>query len=313
MAKALHYGCLAGDAALRLHAPCAAIEHFTRSLQAAYHVTGSQPGLRVGRAARGGGGDPLSPACPGARHLGDFERARADLETALRLARAPTTVGRSGSPARSGITLAGARLRPGGRISSPGGRSGEDAGRRAVRGLAVSTSLATGWPTSARAPEAAAAHEEALTLFAALGDDQGTAETLDLLAIGTWLCFGDGPRAVALLERAAELYRTLGDVHGLISSHVHQAAFSQPLEIAPLFPPLRTNDDQLHTLMEALHWHGKSTGRQGRPTPSTGWAGRCLVAVSSARRSSMQGRRYGWQLRSTISNGWRHPMASPVC
>ena len=54
------------------------------------------------------------------------------------------------------------------------------------------------------------AHEEALTLFAALSDDQGTAETLDLLAIGTWLGFGDGPRAVALLERAAELYRALG-------------------------------------------------------------------------------------------------------
>ncbi len=82
--KALSHGGAAGAHARRLHAPYAAIEHFSRALDAAAHL-----------AAAGGGCAELSRAAVAALHrdrgrayetVGDFDRARAGYEVAADLA-----------------------------------------------------------------------------------------------------------------------------------------------------------------------------------------------------------------------------------
>ena len=72
--KALEYGQRAGEQAQALYAPQAAIEHFTRALDAARQLSLTPP-VSLYR-ARGLAYETL----------GDFERARADHETALQLA-----------------------------------------------------------------------------------------------------------------------------------------------------------------------------------------------------------------------------------
>ena len=72
--KALEYAQRAGEQAQTLYAPRTAIEQFTRALEAAHHLSHTPP-LTLYR-ARGLAYETL----------GDFERARADHETALQLA-----------------------------------------------------------------------------------------------------------------------------------------------------------------------------------------------------------------------------------
>jgi predicted ATPase len=75
--KALDYARRAGEQAQSLYAPRAAVEQFTRALAAAHHLA-QAPSLTPLYRLRGLAYDTL----------GEFEQARADLETALELARA---------------------------------------------------------------------------------------------------------------------------------------------------------------------------------------------------------------------------------
>src|SRR5206468_6093580 len=75
-AKALEYGRRAGERARALYAPRAAVEHFTRALDAARHLS-VEPAAGLWR-ERGQAFEVL----------GDFEQARADHERALAAAHA---------------------------------------------------------------------------------------------------------------------------------------------------------------------------------------------------------------------------------
>ena len=109
-------------------------------------------------------------------------------------------------------------------------RDYSEAGQYAERALAVarasgdpvmvarSLNRLGNWQLNREAPrEAIARHQEALHLLEGLGDDQGIAETLDLLGIATTLG-ADFKGATGWYARAVPLWRQIGDRQGLVAS-----------------------------------------------------------------------------------------------
>ncbi|MGD9889827.1 MAG: AAA family ATPase [Dehalococcoidia bacterium] len=214
--KALVYARRAGEQALRLYAPQIAVEQFSRSLDAARRLTSEQgdegqelitalrPGLFLGRGRA-------------YETLGDFDRAKADYESAVDLAGAARN-DRTQWTALIDLGLLWA------------GRDYAEAGRRFEAALALARS--TGDPAliahslnrvgnqqvNAVEPwDALSLHREALSLFENLDDRRGIATTLDLLGVASFLS-ADLPASVSYLERAAALFREMDDRHGLASS-----------------------------------------------------------------------------------------------
>lgn len=213
--KARAYAQRAGERAQRLYAPRAAVEHFTRALQAAQHL--AQTAGREGppQAAL------ISPhRARGQAHemLGEFERALADYEAAVKLARA----------------TADARAEWQGLLDLDRiwvGRDYVRAGAYCQRALDLARALAEpallaqtlnrvgNWRTNTAdaAWEALPLHEEALSIFEALGDRGGIAATLRLLGMASYRgC--DLPRSTAYFERAVAVFRELDDRRGLVFS-----------------------------------------------------------------------------------------------
>lgn len=254
-AQALTYGRRAGEAAQRLHAPRTAIEHFTRALEAAHRLTGPRPPSLSPRANFDAAAVPADLFVErGEAHaiVGDFERARSDYETALELARAADdrraewralmALGRhwaerdyerTGDYFRRATDLAQALA---------------DAVLRA-RSL---NSLGNWLANVGRPDEALRAHRQALALVEAQGDDRALAETLDLLGMAYGIADGDTIAAADHFARAADRFRALGDVLGLISSLTSFAVYTCPGNDETLFHPLGSRDDCAQTLDEAL-------------------------------------------------------------
>ena len=204
-AKALDYARRAGEKAQALHAPRAVIEHFTRGLAAAERL--QQPPSRA----------PLYRA-RGLAHeiLGDFEPARADLESALEVARgageraaewqalvdlgklwASRNYAQTGTYFQSALDLAGTLDNP--------------------TTLAHSLNRMGNWRINAEQPlEATRCHQEALAIFQSLNDQRGLAQTFDLLAV-TGTIGGDFVQSTAYNKQAAALFQGLDDRQGLSS------------------------------------------------------------------------------------------------
>ncbi len=203
--KALEYGQRAGEQAQTLYAPQAAIEHFTRALDAAHHGS-FEPSVSLYR-ARGLAYETL----------GDFKRARADQETVLQLA---NLAGDRHSEWRALLDL--------GLLWA--GRDYAQAGTNYQQALAVARTLddaATlahslnrlgNWYLNAEHPqEALRCHREALAMFGGLHDRHGLAETLDLLGIASYLN-GDLLQSAAYYEQAIAHFRELGERERLPNS-----------------------------------------------------------------------------------------------
>lgn len=211
--KALAYAHKAGEQALDLQAPLAAVEHFTHALTAMQHLTASspdQPGTAVAiqlHSARGLAHETL----------GDFTAARTDLETALLLAQgagdrqaewqallalgelwASRDYGPTRDYLQQALTLAQSLNQP--------------------TILARSLNRMGNWHLNAEQYSAAIRyHQEALAICQAANDEQGVAMTFDLLG-ATYLMFGDLVQAVIHLEQAAARFRRLGDRRSLAST-----------------------------------------------------------------------------------------------
>jgi DNA-binding CsgD family transcriptional regulator len=214
--KALDYGRAAGERAQRLHAPDAAVSHFTRALEAGAHLLeaagprGSpalERTLTTIRRARGTAFETL----------GHVEQARDDFETTLAVARriadpvlewhslvdlgqlwAASDYARSGAVLTAALELA---------------RRLDDA-----RLIAHSLNRVGNWRVNTGDPrEALPLHREALAIFERLGDRPGIATTLDLLGMASYLS-ADLQGAVASYERAAALFAELDDRPGLVTS-----------------------------------------------------------------------------------------------
>ena len=237
--KAAEYGQRAGERALILYAPRAAVEHLTRTLDALSHL-GSTPSATVLR-ARGQAYETI----------GEFERARADYEQALLIARE---------------TLDG--LMEWQSLLDIGfwwvGRDYAQAGEWFRRSLDLAQGLADpklharslnrvgNWlVNTGRAEEGLHAHQEALAIFEALHDPQGTAETFDLLGMANGI-YGDTVKAIEQYERAIALLRDLSDQQGLISSLTSRVSYASPFSVETTYSVCEHLEPCSRDITEAL-------------------------------------------------------------
>lgn len=198
----------AGEEAMRLYAPQAAIEHFTRALEAAQR-SAITPARRLYRVYRARG--------RAYETVGDFESAQNDFQRALEGAqtrgdrhskwRALQDLGflwtsrdhtRAGDYFREALALAQ-------NIGEP-------------NTLARSLNRVGNWHANIEQPaEALGFHQKALAIFEELAERPGQADTLDLLGIACYMA-GDMQQSLAYYERAVALFREMDNRRGLVSS-----------------------------------------------------------------------------------------------
>ncbi len=203
--KAFYYGQLAGEKAQALYAPRAAIEQFTQALHTTQHMT-ILPSTTLYR-RRGQAYETL----------GNFEQAQSDYQRALDIARRTHD---GAAEWQSDIDLGFLWT-----VSDY-----EQAGTFFHRAIELARTLDDpkleahslnrmgNWHLNIEQPlEALRYHREALTIFEKLQDQQGIAETLDLLGMTSYLG-GDLVQGTTYYEQAIALFHKLDDRHGLTSS-----------------------------------------------------------------------------------------------
>jgi DNA-binding NarL/FixJ family response regulator len=245
--RTLEYARAAGERAAAMHAPSAAIEHFSHALEAS-----AERRLPVPLAIVRGRGQAYET-------VGAFDQARSDFEMLLHAARA--AVDRS-AEWQALLDLAFVW-------------SARDYARSRTyldEALAIAQTLDDplplahtlnrlgNWFMNADAPhEAASHHEQALSVFERLDDLPGTASTLDLLGLAQALC-GARQRAATHYERAVQLFRQLGDRRGLASALAMLSWLGQtdPSEtiVAPtaLAAEAERNSEEAIDLTRAIGW-----------------------------------------------------------
>jgi DNA-binding CsgD family transcriptional regulator/tetratricopeptide (TPR) repeat protein len=203
--KALEYARRAGERAQVLHAPSAAVEHFTRALEAARHLAASPP-IAVHR-VRGLAYETL----------GEFDLARADHEAALAAAGAAgDRWGEWHALLDLGLLWAGRDYAQTGEFYRRALALARQAGDAAM--LAHSLNRSGNWHLNVGEPQQAGhQHREALQLFRAAGNAQGVAQTEDLLGMTTFM-YGNLVESRAHYERAIALFEDLGDRQALASA-----------------------------------------------------------------------------------------------
>ena len=238
-AKALEYEQRAGERALALYAPRAAIEHLTHALDAAYQLHVTPPGKVYH--ARGQAYETL----------GEFDRARSDYERALDTAHTAS----DGSMEWQSMMALGFLWteRDYAQAGEWFNKALDQASRQASPILrARSLNRLGNWQgNTGRIEEGLQAHQEALRIFEEQHNTQGMAETLDLLGI-TYGMRGDRVKAVEQLGQAIALFRTLGDTQSLISSLGMRAVQSMPGSSETTFCPLRTRNECVQDASESL-------------------------------------------------------------
>ncbi|MDI6696229.1 MAG: AAA family ATPase [Anaerolineales bacterium] len=237
--KALEYEQRAGERALALNAPGAAIEHLTRALEAAHqlHLT---PPSKVYHAR----GQAYAT-------VGEFDRAREDYERAFDTARStPDGLMEWQSMMALGFLWAGRDYAQAGAWFRNASDQASHLADPTLRARSLNR-LGNWLLNTGRIEEGLQAHQEALEIFEEQQNTQGIAETLDLLGI-TYGMRGDRVKAVEQLGRAITLFRTQGDTQSLVSSLAMRALQSMPGASETTLCPLRTKDDCVRDASEAL-------------------------------------------------------------
>jgi DNA-binding NarL/FixJ family response regulator/TPR repeat protein len=237
--KAFSYAQLAGEKALTLYAPRAAVLHLTHALDAAHRLSITPPSTVY--LARGQAYETL----------GDFERACSDYERAFATAHtASDTLMQWRSMMALGLLWAGRDYAQAGtwfRRASELTDSLDDPTFRAHSLNRLGNWLAN----TGHAEEGLLAHDEALHLFEAQRDTRGMAETFDLLGTTSGMR-GDRVKAVEQLGQAIALFRTLGDTQSLASSLAMRAVQSMPGASETTCCPLSTRDACVQDAEDAL-------------------------------------------------------------
>jgi tetratricopeptide (TPR) repeat protein/transcriptional regulator with XRE-family HTH domain len=203
--QALAYSSELGRQASALYAPRAAVEHLTRAVEAAGHLSTAPP--------------PALYHLRGLAYetLGDFERALADHQTVLEAA------GAAGDDQVEWQALLDLGMLWASRDYARAGAYYQRA-LAVVRGLGDPATLGHclnrlgNWHAMAEQPlQGQLYHQEALAAFQELGDRHGVAETLDLLGLTSYVgC--DLLQCCTYYEQAVAHFRDLGDRQGLASS-----------------------------------------------------------------------------------------------
>jgi DNA-binding CsgD family transcriptional regulator/tetratricopeptide (TPR) repeat protein len=203
--RALHYADEAAAAALRAFAPREAVGYLTSALAAAERLPGT----------------PLAPLLLRRGHalvlLDDFAAAHADYEAALEAA---ARRGDRADELQALISMGALwSWRDYTRVESYLGRI--VAAARALgepAQLAHSLNRVGNWQMNLDQPRAARhAHQEALEIFSALGDERAVAETLVAIGVCGHLA-GELPQATAAFQRAIALFTAEGDRRNLANT-----------------------------------------------------------------------------------------------
>lgn len=242
---ALPYARQAGERALRMYAPRAAVEQLTRAIDAARALSVA-PEPEVFR-LRG----------EAYELLGDFDAARGDLETAIASARAAGDR-RVEWQALLDLSLLWA------------GRDYEHTGAYANQALELARTIDDpsltaqtmnrigNWHMNRdNLPESLRYHQEALSLFEQLGDERGRAETLDLLGMASSTMAG---RSAAYYADAIPLLRRLDDrprlVTSLIMRMLANGAYlyeTSPVGVVPEDEAIALGDEALR-IVHDINW-----------------------------------------------------------
>jgi tetratricopeptide (TPR) repeat protein/DNA-binding CsgD family transcriptional regulator len=201
--QALAYARRAGEQAQALYAPRAAVEQFTRAIDAARKLGREPPDIWRARGQM-------------YELLGELDAAREDYEQALQAARA---VGEHMAEWQGlldlGFLWTGRDYARSGDYLQDALRLARDMGDRPR--IAHSLNRMGNWYANIEQPlEGQRCHQEALALFETASDKDGLAATLDLLGT-TNIMTGDVISATRYYERAVALFRELDDRQGLIS------------------------------------------------------------------------------------------------
>ena len=238
--KALVYARQAGERAQAVYASAAAVEHFTRALEAADHLSGDLCGwlhLKRGQAYL---------------TLNRFESAQKDLQQALDFARE-----QGASRAEWEALLALGDLWAT-RDYAPAGNYFQQA-LMLVRTLDDPAALGFtlnhlgNWRMNQERPyDALRDHLEALSIFQSLSDLRGTAQTLDFLGVTSFNC-GDVVQSRKYYQQALPLLQQVGDRRGLMHT-LSGMALSVDFD-------LEVDDSQMD---EAVAWgkHGLQVSRE---------------------------------------------------
>ncbi|HEY7022315.1 MAG TPA: AAA family ATPase [Ktedonobacterales bacterium] len=237
--QALEYEARAGEKALAIYAPRAAVEHLSHAVDSAHQADIAVPGAIY--LARGQAYETL----------GDFERAHDDYENAQDAAQ----VAADGALEWQSMMALGFLWSE--RDYAQAGawllRARDLAQRLGDQALqARSLNRIGNWlVNTGQIEEGLQAHHDALRLFEEQHDTQGMAETLDLLGTAHGMR-GDRIQAIASLSRAIPLFRDLGDTQRLISSLTMRAIQSMPGSSETAFASLRSLDACAQDASEAL-------------------------------------------------------------
>ncbi len=251
--KAADYEQRAGEKALALYAPHAAIDHFSRALSALQRLSGTQP-FALYR-LRGQAYETL----------GEFENALNDYERALEAAR----VAQDRQMEWQGMIAIGFLWT---------GHDYEQAGKWFRHALALAEELADpalraqslnslgNWLQNAgRIQEGLDAHREALRLFEAQADRRGMADTLGMLGMAHFF-MGDPASGVKdFFGRVIELYRDIGDLQSLFTILAARAVDTAPETIETTFSSLRTRDECMQDVTEARRLAQQTNSPTGLP------------------------------------------------
>ncbi len=242
--KALEYSRQAGERAQDLLALPAAVEHFTRAIEAAHQISVEPPAdlfLARGRALM---------------DLDDFAGAQADFQTSLETAQAnedkqaewKALLETGALWAGHDYTRCGAFLQRALTIA-----------RRLENPAALAHTLnrVGNWHLNLGDPgEARLQHEEALKIFENMQDQRGAAQTLDFLGI-THYIGGDLARGTASYRQSLALFRQLNDRQGMINSLKYltvRGRFTADVLDAPSLGQLLPDGETALQMAQDLGW-----------------------------------------------------------
>ncbi len=238
--RALAYAQRAGDQARMLYAPQAAVQQYTRALDAAERLGRSPDAqLHLARAAS-------------YEMLGDLATAGADYAATLQLAQQSKDARTQWEALLAlGALHAGLDYSQVGDYVTQAFDLARDIGDPLL--LVRSLNRVGNWRLNAERPEQALVlHQEALAAAEAARDPRGLAETLDLLGM-TCNILGDPRRSSAYYARAITLFRDLDDQQGLVNSLIIQALQAGSYWHDTLVPAILLNvDEAMQAEEEAL-------------------------------------------------------------
>lgn len=263
-----------GERARALHAPRAAVEHFTRALGAAWQLTQAPPAALY--RSRG-----LAYWT-----LGEFERARTDHETALQIARgADDAHAEWQSLIDLGSLWAGRDYARAGDFFRQAVERARALGDSTAHGRSLNR-LANWLVNTGGAAEALPVHEQALAIFTAADDPRGMAETLDLLGMASGFS-GDVAAAVRHYERAIPLFRTLGETQLLSHCLSTRAIYASPSMNDTTWCPRGTPAQRTAEMDEALALARQARWRAGEAYAH--WQASALHFYGSLRTALVHG------------------------